>query len=560
MSTNNSSTTTGRWQTVLLILVSFFCGAALCSVSVLGGGYYLAEEQLGQMMVNLVLAETEESPSTATPIITPTVTTTPTEAPTETTITPTTPSDQSLTPTPRATAELSEQRPIKPQFSHIIFALDARKDDYTPINPGQTFPEGITEIHAIFEYVGMSKNYDWQRVWYRDGEEILRNQAAWTGHDVGRFDYFIDAAGNPLPAGQWELELYVENQLMVTGSFTIGLQTPSPTPRPRPNTQVDQQPTATPVIIEPAEPTTQDQLAGQPTTTPAAEARPSDVVYKLAYTKWDGGQHNLHVADTNGNGQTFLLNRAAGPSWTPDGQQIFFFGEEGVDRQRLPDGQEVLFPTLSNGIVVLTNASALPGLREAELFQDISWKQGRARWANVSPNGQMVAFDAEFGGSYRLFFLGTTGNEQFRVEIPGEQADWSPDSERLVYRSGRNGMTGLWISNRIGTEHYPLTNGGSDSFPAWSSDGQTIAFSRSEGGNIDIYAINPDGSNLRRLTDSLGIDTLPTYTPADDLIYRTTRPGRWAIWKMTGDGQGQVEIISDAPVGQDWAYSRMDVN
>jgi Tol biopolymer transport system component len=308
------------------------------------------------------------------------------------------------------------------------------------------------------------------------------------------------------------------------------------------------------------------QVTDTPTPEPEPEAtdtpapKPSGGgVYKLVYSKWDGGQHNMYVADTNGNNEQFLFNRAAGPSWMPDGQQIFFFGEEGVDRQTLADGREFVFDGVSNGIIAMVNAGALPAIEDARLFQGVDWKYGSARWANVSPDGQMVAFDAKPGGDYRIYFLGTADNQQFRFEIVGEQGDWSPDSQQIVYRSGRDGITGIWISNRDDTGHTNITQSGSDSFPAWSPDGKTIAFSREEGGNIDIYTMNVDGSNLQRLTDAPGPDSLPVYTPSGDIIFRSARSGSWSIWKMSGTGAGQTEIIPNAGVGPDWSFSRMDV-
>jgi Tol biopolymer transport system component len=104
-----------------------------------------------------------------------------------------------------------------------------------------------------------------------------------------------------------------------------------------------------------------------------------------------------------------------------------------------------------------------------------------------------------------------------------------------------------------------ITDNGSDSFPAWSPDGHTIAFSRDVGGNVDIYTVNVDGRQLQRLTSVSGHDTLPAYTPDGDIIFRSARSGSWGIWKMNGDGSDQVNIIPDACVGSDWAFSKMDV-
>jgi Tol biopolymer transport system component len=528
----------------LLIIGGIGCALLLCIALLAGGGaaYFMMQGDNaiadllggGQEAVTVVIETPtlELAEPTSAPVMAPTDEGAEAASETEEAVA----SDSTPTAEEETTAVSSE-----PEMGPITFALGAT-DDYKPVDPGEVFEEGITEIHAIFDYNGMSKDYTWERVWYLDGEEILRNAAEWTDPAMGRFDYFLDAGGDPLPSGDWDLEIYVEDELLVSGTFTIkGEEEPTPVVKA-------ETPTATPTS-EPTE-----------TATPKPAASSSGGgTYKLVYTKWDGGQHNMYVADTNGNNERFMLNRAAGPSWTPDGAEIFFFGEEGIDRQKLPDGREFVFDGVSNGIVAMVNASALPNTEDAILFQGVDWKQGTARWANVSPNGQMVAFDAKPGGDYRIYFLGTADNQQFRYEILGEQADWSPDSQKIVYRSGRDGKTGIWISNRDDSGHTSITNGGSDSFPAWSPDGRKIAFSRDEGGNVDIYLMDIDGSNIQRLTETPGPDTLPVFTPSGDIVFRSARSGSWGIWKMSGAGANQTEIIPNAGVGPDWSYSKMDV-
>lgn len=407
-----------------------------------------------------------------------------------------------------------------PKMGAITFAPGTTADG-EPVAPDFTFEAGLTRLHAVFEYSGIATNALWTQVWYHNGLEVLSNSQPWLQNESGLYNYVIEAGGDPLPPGQWTLEFYINDQLLAAGSFLI---------------EADAQAAA-------SESPDLDQLPK---------------LYKLAYTKWNGEKHDLYVGDTNGSREQFVMSRAAGPSWSPDGRYIFFYGEEGVDQQ-VVNGTVYPLPGVSNGIARLTAIPLPANVGQLQLLQGHGWNDGTARWANVSPDGSMIAYDGDRGGGRRVYFLGTNANQQFRYEIIGEQADWSPDSQKIVYRSGRNNQFGIWISNRDDSGHVRLTEGGSDSFPTWSPNGQTIAFSREAGGNVDIYAVNVDGANLRRLTDAPGHDTLPTFLPNGDIVFRSARGGSWAIWKMRGDGSNQTLIIPNAPVGPDWAFSKMGV-
>lgn len=519
----------------LLIIGGVGCLLLLCALLAVGGAYFLVRDQVNEIMAGLPGSDgtfptevTVVEEPTATPIAA--VVETPTEAPTATPA----PTD---TPTPAA-----------PTISSVTFATGVTGDNQ-PVDPGTEFEGDVTEVHAIFEYSGFSPETTWERVWYLDGEEMLRSSETWSGDSAGVFDYFVNAGGDPLSPGEWTLELYVDGELLATDSFTIVGDTAA---------VADASASATP---------TPESAAATDTPTPTVEAsptvaptpRPVAKTYKLAYTKWDGGKHLLYIGDTNGGSEQYMLGRAAGPSWTPDGGTIFFFGEEGIDRQVLPDGREFVFDGVSNGIVAIDMSPVPTTVEQVQLYQGNDWKFGTARWANVSPDGKMVAFDAKPSGSYRIYFLGTNDNQQYRFELLGEQGDWSPDSQKFVYRSGRDGKTGIWASNRDDSGHVQLTSGGNDSFPAWSPDGKTIVFHREDGGNVDLYAMNADGSNVRRLTDAPGPDTLPEFTPSGEIIFRSARSGNWGIWKMNIDGSNQKEIIPNAGVGPDWSGSRMSV-
>ncbi len=408
-----------------------------------------------------------------------------------------------------------------PEIGSVTFALGITEKG-EPIEAGFSFEAGLTQIHAIFEYANLKPNDTWTQVWYHNGNEVLNTSQPWLEADAGVFDYVIEAGGEPLPAGQWALEFYMAGELLAARSFMI------------------------------------ESKAEALETGDSFVPPDSPKIYKLVYPKWNGEKHDLYVSDSDGGREQFIMSRAAGPSWSADGRYIFFYGEEGVDQQ-VVNGAVYPLGGVSNGIARL-NASPLPAnVSQIQLFQGHGWNDGTARWANISPDGTMVAYDGDRGGGRRIYFLGSNANQQFRYEIIGEQADWSPNSQKIVYRSERNNQAGIWISNRDDSGHTRLTLEGSDSFPAWSPDGKTIAFSRDASGNVDIYTVYVDGSNLQRLTTTPGHDTLPVYLPNGDLVFRSARTGSWGIWKMSGDGSDQTQIIPNAPVGPDWAFSKMGV-
>lgn len=405
----------------------------------------------------------------------------------------------------------ASEAPGPPEMSPLTFALETTETG-EPVDPAFSFAGGTTRIYTVFEYANLTPDHIWTQVWYHNGSEVSRISQPWLEGVGGTYDYIIEAGGEPLSAGEWALEFYINDELLTAGSF----------------------------LIEETEDTAPPDLADLPQ------------VYLLVYPRWNGEKHDLYLNDTDGGSEQLILRRAAGPSWSLDSRYIFIYGEEGID-QFYPQSGVV------NGIMRLTATSLPANPGQIQLYQGHGWNDGTARGANVAPDGSMIAYDGDRGGGRRIYFLGTAANQQFRYEIIGEQADWSPDSQKIVYRSGRNNQTGIWISNRTDSGHTRITSGGTDSFPAWSPDGQTIAFSRDVGGNVDIYTVNVDGSNLQRLTDTPGHDTLPAYMPNGDLVFRSARSGGWSIWKMKGDGTDQVEIIPGAPVGPDWSFSRIGV-
>jgi Tol biopolymer transport system component len=96
-----------------------------------------------------------------------------------------------------------------------------------------------------------------------------------------------------------------------------------------------------------------------------------------------------------------------------------------------------------------------------------------------------------------------------------------------VYRADGKQGRGLMILSIENSEITPLNTGGQyDNFPAWSPRGDVIAFTSYRGGNYDIYTIKPDGTGLRRLTNSSGNDAHCVWSPDGEwIIFSSSRMG-----------------------------------
>ena len=92
-------------------------------------------------------------------------------------------------------------------------------------------------------------------------------------------------------------------------------------------------------------------------------------------------------------------------------------------------------------------------------------------------------------------------------------------------------------------------HGGADHSPAWSPDGTRLAFvsDREEGGNADVYVMDPDGSDVVRVTTDPAIDAEPTWSPDGSMVAfaRADGSGHWEIYVVSSDGTGERRLTTN---------------
>jgi TolB protein len=91
---------------------------------------------------------------------------------------------------------------------------------------------------------------------------------------------------------------------------------------------------------------------------------------------------------------------------------------------------------------------------------------------------------------------------------------WSPDGQWIAYETRVGSSFDIWLIDPEGAANYPLvTHPLSDEGPAWAPDSRKLVFSSTRRGRADLYAIDRDGSNLLRLTEGAGNNTSPAWGP-----------------------------------------------
>ena len=65
-----------------------------------------------------------------------------------------------------------------------------------------------------------------------------------------------------------------------------------------------------------------------------------------------------------------------------------------------------------------------------------------------------------------------------------------------------------------------------DSAPAWSPDGRQIAFESNLDGDMEIYVMNADGTNVRQITHNTLWDEGPAWSPDGTKFVFSQRPRR----------------------------------
>lgn len=296
---------------------------------------------------------------------------------------------------------------------------------------------------------------------------------------------------------------------------------------------------------------------------------------EIAFTVNDSGWNEVWVMAADGSGRRRLTeveppeNDAAGsgsPAWSPDGTHIAFAAQvgtleedqrlteiyvmraDGTDTRRLttndaldgspswsPDGERIAFArivepgsaTARGGIFVMD----ADGGNERQLTRSmLPTVDLSSAW---SPDGSQIAFTraalSPGGARGGVYVVSPDGGKPRKLTDDGSEPNWSPDGTRIAFTSVRDdfGQTcfhecspsgEIYVLDIESGQTARLTESeANDGSPAWSPDGDSIAFSSDranrEAHKIEIYIMAATGGRVRRITDNSVWDLVPAWRP-----------------------------------------------
>jgi TolB protein len=172
-----------------------------------------------------------------------------------------------------------------------------------------------------------------------------------------------------------------------------------------------------------------------------------------------------------------------------------------------------------------------------------------------------ITFNSDRSGFKEIYLMDYDGANQRPVTAHKSislSPDWSRAGDTIAYVSYFSGAPGVYLVDlATGRKQPVVTEGSLNISPSFSPDGQRIVFGRSMGsGNTEIFAANRDGTGLRQLTHSSGIDTNPSWSPSGrEIAFTSSRAGNPNIYVMDAEGANLRRLTFEGDYNDGAAWS-----
>jgi Tol biopolymer transport system component len=186
------------------------------------------------------------------------------------------------------------------------------------------------------------------------------------------------------------------------------------------------------------------------------------------------------------------------------------------------------------------------GSNPTRLTTDAAWDYEPA-W---SPDGQKIVYASNRDGNPEIYIMNADGSSPVQLTNMSDGAclpAWSPDGKLLAFISPCAGKRELYEGAKIyllspGTNEEPQplplpASPAGDFYPAWSPDGRQIAFTSLRGTRAQILVYDLETQSMRQLTDGRYADIQPVFSPDGSQIAFIRKFTYTEIWVMGRKGE-----------------------